>query len=482
MNAEKTVRTKIVATIGPATASPRKLKQLLAAGVDVFRINFSHGTHDSHRAVIRALRRLAQQRGHPLAILADISGPKIRIGQIAPDPLRIRKGHSLRLTTRRIVGTKDLLPINFAALPRVVAEGDPIALDDGRLLLKVAQVRGDEILCRIIVGGMLASHKGVNLPKTRLPLSLPTNKDKEDIRFALKEGVDFLGVSFVRNVKDIQHVRAFLKRHKADIPIIAKIEKRDALENITAIIETADGAMIARGDLGIETPLEDVPLAQKRIIALCNQKGKPVITATQMLESMITSYRPTRAEVTDIANAILDGTDAVMLSAETAIGHYPVAAVRMMSKIARATEASLDYSALLAGKGILRSGSVPDAISHAACHIANDLRLAAIICYSQYGYTARMVARYRPQCPIHAFSTAQETLNRLCLTWGVMPIHAPSITQREKKTLNPHVLFRKITELTLKHKLVKKGDRVVITAGLPLLMPGTTNFIQVVDL
>ncbi len=482
MIGKKTVRTKIVATIGPATATPRKLRQLLDAGVDLFRINFSHGTHDTHRAVIRTLHRLAQQRGHPLAILADISGPKIRCGRLAPDPLRIRKGDSLRLTTRSIVGTKDIIPVNFAAIPRVVAKGDPIALDDGRLLLKVTNVSGNEIHCRVVEGGLLASHKGVNLPETHLPFSLPTNKDKEDIRFALEQGVDFLAVSFVRNAKDIQRIRAFLKRHKADLPIIAKIEKRDALENITTIIDAADGAMVARGDLGIEIPLEDVPLAQKRIIALCNQKGKPVITATQMLESMITRFRPTRAEVTDIANAILDGSDALMLSGETAIGHYPVAAVRMMNKIARATEASIDYSALLMGKAMVRPGSVPDAISHATCLIANDLKLAAIICYSQYGSTARMVARYRPQCPIFAFSSSRQTLNRLCLTWGVMPLLAPSITQREKTTLNPHTLVQKTAALALKLKLLKKGNRVVITAGLPLHVRGTTNLIQVVDL
>jgi pyruvate kinase len=482
VNWKKTVRTKIVATIGPATSTPTRLKQLLDAGVDVCRINFAHGTHDTHRAVIRTLRRLAQLRNHPLAILADISGPKIRVGQLRPDPLRIRKGECVRITAGPIVGSTEVIPITFSGLSRVVAKGDPIALDDGRLLLKVTSVSSNNIHCRVVEGGLLASHKGVNLPETRLPLSLPTDKDKRDIRFALEEAVDFLAVSFVRNAEDIHRVRTFLKRHKGDLPLIAKIEKREALDNIEPIIDAADGIMVARGDLGIETPLEDVPLAQKHIIALCNQKGKPAITATQMLESMISSFRPTRAEVSDIANAILDGTDAVMLSGETAIGNYPVAAVKMMNTIARATEASIDYSALLMTKHVARPGSVPDAISHATCLIANDLRLSAIICYSQYGSTARMVARYRPQCPIYAFSTSQQTVNRLCLTWGVMPFLAPRMTQREQTTLNPHSLVEKTAELALNYKVVRKGQRVVITAGLPLLMPGTTNLIQVVDL
>jgi len=471
-------RTKIVATLGPATSDTGTIRQLIELGVDVFRVNFSHGTEAGHDRLIRNIRKASA--GTPVAIMGDLTGPKLRCGIIPDGPVHLEKGKIFILTAGRINGSEKGVSVNYKGLPREVKRGEAIFLDDGNIELKVEKVRGGDIHCRIVSGGPLSSQKGINLPDTRLSLPALTRKDRDMIRFGVKRNLDFFALSFVKNAGDIRTAKRLVKKAGGNAMIIAKIERHEAIENLVEIVTGADGAMVARGDLGIEIPIQRVPIVQKQIIALCNELGKPVITATQMLESMIEKPRPTRAEVTDIANAILDGTDAVMLSGETAVGRHPLKAVQIMDTIAQSLEESLDYNANLKGRSLAEAGSVSDAVSLATCHIALSLDVAAILCCSATGYTARFVARYRPRCPILVFTPEPDTQRRLNLTWGVRPFLMKGLN-RKRGILGSENMMKQAIDVAKEESLIRKGDRVVAIAGLPLGIGGTTNMLRVIE-
>jgi pyruvate kinase len=462
---------------------------MINLGVDVFRLNFSHGDEAEHKGLVRMIREAAE--GRPIAIMGDLSGPKIRCGRIVKEPVLLKEGASFVLTVRDVAGTAEAVSVSYKRLPEDVHPGEGIFLDDGAIELRVTRVAGKDIYCRVVNGGLLSSHKGINLPGATLSVPALTIKDRRMIRFGVAQGLDFFALSFVRRAQDIHEARcavrtagATLRRQSygasVTIPILAKIEKHEAVTNIEEILEAADGAMVARGDLGIEIPLEDVPLVQKRIIALCNAHGKPVITATQMLESMMSRPSPTRAEVADIANAIIDGTDAVMLSGETAVGQYPCEAVAIMDKVAKRVEEGLDYNRFLTERSLAEAGSVPDAISLATALIARTLDVAAILCLSVTGYTARFVARYRPQCPILVFTLDADTQRRLQLTWGVVPFLMKKVCRRSDLS-GFEALVREAVKVAKDEGFVRSGERVVVTAGVPLGVGGATNMLRVVE-
>jgi pyruvate kinase len=471
-------RTKIVATLGPATKKTSTIRQIINLGVDIFRVNFSHGNKEEHAEIIGNIRKAAG--AIPVAIMGDLAGPKLRCGRIEKEPALLKKGNILILTTRNVPGNSEAVSVNHKQLPHEIKPGEHIYLDDGNIELEVKKIRGTEIHCRIINGGRLRSNKGINLPHTTLSLPAVTSKDKKMIEFGIEQGLDFFALSFVKNARDMQEAKRFIHKSGADIPLIAKIEKHEAIDHLSEIVEEAYGVMVARGDLGIEIPLEDVPIIQKRIIGLCNERGKPVITATQMMESMIENPRPTRAEVTDIANAIIDGTDAMMLSGETAVGKYPLRAVEIMDNVAQSVEKTLDYNIKLSGRSLAETGNIPDAISLATCHIAQSLNVAAILCCSATGYTARFVARYRPSCPILVFTPEPKTHRRLNLTWGVVPFLIAKMSEQKDITGFESIVNRAI-EIAREKGYVRKGQRVVITAGLPLGIDMTTNMLRILE-
>lgn len=471
-------RTKIVATLGPATNKTSIIRKIINLGVDVFRVNFSHGNKEEHAGIIGNIRKAAGSI--PVAIMGDLAGPKLRCGRVEKEPVLLKKGNILILTTQDIPGTSEAVSVNYKQLPHEIKRGEHIFLDDGNIELEVKKIKGSEIHCRILNGGRLRSNKGINLPHTTLSLPAMTPKDREMIKFGIEQGLDLFALSFVKNGRDIKEAKSFIRKSGADIPLIAKIEKHEAIDHLAEIVEESYGIMVARGDLGIEIPLEDVPILQKRIIGLCNERGKPVITATQMMESMIENPRPTRAEVTDIANAIIDGTDAVMLSGETAIGKYPCRAVKIMDSVAQSVEQTLDYNIKLSGRSLAETGNIPDAISLATCHIAQSLNVAAILCCSATGYTARFVARYRPSCPILVFTPEPKTQRRLNLTWGVLPFLIEKISEQKDITGFDDIVRRAIG-IAQKKGYVRKGQRVVITAGLPLGIDMTTNMLRVAE-
>lgn len=473
--------TKIVATIGPATNTPEKIAALVAAGVDVFRLNMSHGDHQGHAAVVRMVREAAKVAGIPLGILCDLSGPKIRIGAIPAGPVTLKPGDHITITTEPVEGTAERVCVSYADLPKDVEVGQHILLDDGLLEWRVEEVAPPEVRCVVVRGGALSSHKGLNLPNTRLSIPSITDKDRADMEFGLENDVDMFAVSFVKRAQDIKEARGFMQSLGGELPLIAKIEKGEAVEDIENILHAADGAMVARGDLGVEIPLERVPHVQKRVIALCNRLGKPVITATQMLDSMIRSPRPTRAEVTDVANAILEGSDAVMLSGETAAGAYPEAAVQMMNRIADETEEDFNYTRRLTRRGDDHI-TVPDAISHATAVMANDLKARGVLCLTQSGSTARRVARFRPRGGILAYCPLVRTAQQLCLTWGVCAVARDSAVDVEvERRQGSEVQIRKAVTIFRDRGAIKSGDRLVVAAGVPIHEPGSTNLIRVVD-
>jgi len=466
-------RTKIVCTIGPATSSYELIEKLIKKGMDVARLNFSHGSYKEHSLTYEYICQASLKLCKPVAILQDLGGPKIRTGLIQKESVLLKEGSFFTLTNRNIPGNENEVSVTYPSLPQKVKKGDSILLADGSLELKVKELTSTDIKCRIIRGGELSSHKGINLPDVSLNIPSLTEKDYKDLLFGIEHKFDFIGISFTRKARDILKVRKILKEKGVeDISLIAKIEKQEALNNIKEIIEVADGIMIARGDLGVEIPLEEVPLVQKTIIKKCNLVGKPVITATQMLESMVENPRPTRAEVTDIANAILDGTDAIMLSGETAIGKYPLEAVKIMEKIAVETERSMNYERILEERAFSVKPTIPDAISHATCQVAQDLKVKAIVTFTFSGSTARMVSRYRPRVPIIAASTEESTVRKLALTWGVYPL-------KSEELKNTDDMIDKSEQIALKTGLVNQGDRIVITAGIPFAIPGTTNLLKV---
>jgi pyruvate kinase len=461
-------RTKIVCTIGPASDSEKVLKGLIHAGMNVARLNFSHGDYSFHKRMIQKVRQIAKRLHTPIAILQDLPGPKIRIGEVAENHVRLQSRRPFVLTTRKILGSELAVSVNFPGLTHTIKKGDPILLGDGEIELEAVQVSKHEVKCKIIVGGILGSHKGIHFPQSSLNIRSLTRRDKQDLAFGIENKVDLIALSFVRSADDIVYARGEMKKRGASIPIIAKIEKHEALDHIDGILQEVDGIMVARGDLGLEIAPEKIPAMQKMMIRKANFLGKPVITATQMLRSMVQNPRPTRAEVADIANAILDGTDALMLSEESAAGDYPIEAVRTMAQVAEETETILEPRYQFVGG----KKSVPEAISFAAISLARDLHVEAFLIPTSSGSTARMIARYRPQHPIIAISPEPQTVKMLCLVWGVYPV---SVKGFQSTDVMLRVAQRKAVQLGV----VKRGDLVAITAGLPLHQAGTTNMITV---
>ncbi len=464
-------RTKIVCTLGPASQSEEVIREMIRAGMDVARINFSHGDRETHVRNIALVRRLAEEEGKVVAVMQDLQGPKVRVGEFERGAAELKAGQTFTLTTRQVLGNEREVTALYPRLPQEVRPGDRILLDDGLLDLEVVETTDTDVRCRVITGGTLRSRKGITLPHSTLSLPSLTEKDKEDLKVGVKSEVDYVALSFVRRAADILELKELLAEHGADIPVIAKIEKHEAVDNFDEILDVSDGIMVARGDLGVETPAEMVPIYQKMIIKKCNQVGKPVITATQMLDSMIHHPRPTRAEASDVANAILDGTDALMLSGETAVGKYPVEAVRTMAKIACTTECNLGWEGL---RRIVPGASPTptEAISQATCEIAAELSAKAIITSTMSGYTARMVARHRPATPIIAVTPNPRTYRRLALVWGVYPLMVQEFTNTDE-------MMATAVQAALERGLVERGDIVVITAGVPMGGPGKTNMLKV---
>ncbi len=470
-------KTKIVCTIGPASEGEETIRALAEAGMNVARLNTSHGNFEEHRRKILRIKKVREDMNIPLAILLDLAGPKMRTGYLEKDQITLKKGQELILTTEDVLGNEEKISINYKALPAEVKPGDEILLSDGAISLKVLETDGfREIKTRVENGGTITHKRGVNVPHVELKgISSITERDKQFIEFGVREGVDMFALSFVRKAEDVVLAKKLIKDLGGDQPVIAKIETFQALLNLEDIMEKADGVMVARGDLGVEIPLERVPMEQKRIISTANRLAKPVITATQMLESMVNSPRPTRAEVTDVANAILDGTDAIMLSEETAVGKYPVEAVVYMSKIAEEAEKVFENYKNY-GFDWYRSFSfsfeVSDAISHACWQLSEDLGADTIITFTSTGSTARRVARFRPRSKIIASTPLKSVYHRLSLVWGVIPI----LVEQADSTDD---MIKKAIAHAKKNNLVKNGEKVIITAGIPIGVPGTTNMLKV---
>lgn len=465
-------KTKIVCTIGPASESLETLKKLISAGMNVPRLNFSHGDHQEQGDRIATIRQASEEMDASVAILLDMKGPEIRTGVLQEESVELLEGNRVVLTSVDVEGTVDRVSVSYN-LAQDVHTGSVILIDDGLIELKVENIRGTEIECEIINGGTLKSRKGVNVPGVRLSLPGITEKDANDIVFGIEQGVDFIAASFVRKANDVLEIRELLEEHDAQhIQIISKIENREGVDNLDEILEVSDGLMVARGDLGVEIPAEEVPIVQKSMIEKCNRAGKPVITATQMLDSMERNPRPTRAEASDVANAIFDGTDAIMLSGETAAGKYPVEAVQTMVRIAEATESALKYRELLRNQSKSQQINVTESISQSVASSALDLGAKAIITSTQSGYTARMVSKYRPKSPIIAVTTDEKVMRRLSLVWGVYPVAG-----EDAKTTDE--MFDFAVDHAVKAGFVQAGDLVVITAGVPVGRSGTTNLIKV---
>lgn len=464
-------KTKIVCTIGPASSEKPMLQSLIRAGMDIARLNFSHGTHDEHLVRLRAIREAAELEGKYIAIMLDTKGPEIRIGTFADGPITLSAGDSFTLTTRPVAGTAEQVSVTYQGLPQDVRTGDRLLLDDGLLEFRVESTTESEVHCRVVVGGPLSNRKGLNVPGKRVNLPAISPQDEADLRFGVMHGVDLIAASFMRTAADVLAVRKCLESCGGNVPIIAKIENKEGVDNLDAILKVADGFMVARGDMGVEFPAEEVPLIQKQMIRKGNAAGKPVITATQMLDSMIRNPRPTRAEASDVANAVFDGTDAIMLSGETASGKYPLESVVTMARIATRTEQALTYNTEH-GHGYQAAATVTDAISHATVQAASQLEAAAIITSTQSGWTARMVAKYRPKAPIIAVTTQEVTARRLNLLWGVYPVLGETIATTDE-------MMDEAVKRSLQAGLIKNGDLVVITAGVPVGVPGTTNLIKI---
>jgi pyruvate kinase len=469
-----TRQTKIIATIGPATAKENDLRALMEADVNVFRLNFSHGSFQGKLAVINLVRQIAEQEGRVIAILGDLQGPKIRTGEMKNGALKLLPGTDITITTNDVIGKEGLIRTSYRNLPTDVKKGNRILIDDGAIELRVKAVNGEDVLCRVVSGGTVGDHKGINLPGVAISAPALTDKDLEDVDFCVRENLDFIALSFVRQAADLVQLRRYIKSLKSNIQIIAKIEKPEAIDDFATILNVADGIMVARGDLGVEMNPEKVPLLQKNIIARCNRAGKPVITATQMLESMIHNPQPTRAETSDVANAILDGTDAVMLSGETAVGNYPHKAIRVINRVARDIERSSirGNQFLLPAKREPGKISVPEAIGQAACRVAEEVGAAAILAFTQTGNTATLVAKYRPSIPIYAVTPSNVVQRRMCLYRGVRALVVDFQGNTEAQ-------IDEVEAALLASKLLPEGSLVVITMGSPLSTPGTTNLLKI---
>ncbi|HEY9855151.1 MAG TPA: pyruvate kinase [Stenomitos sp.] len=463
--------TKIVATLGPASSSDEVVRRLIQAGVDVFRLNFSHGTHETHLANIERVRRIAKELDRHVALLQDIQGPKIRVGEIKGGQVTLVPRQTFILTTQPLEGNEQMASVSYPRLTEDIQPGAKILLDDGLLELQVVEVKPEMLVTRVMVGGPLKPRKGVNFPGSPLKISILTDKDKADLVFGAQQGMDLVAASFVQQASDVLEVKDFLAKQGVRTPVIAKIERREAVQALKEIVGVADGVMVARGDLGVEIPVEDVPLVQKQIIRACNLAGKPVITATQMLDSMIHNPRPTRAEASDVANAILDGTDAVMLSNETAAGSYPLEAVETMARIALQVERNVKPTERPELEAHYQR-PVQDAIAHAATRMVPELNASAIVIATFSGSSARHVSKYRPSCPIIAASCNEEVCRQMALVWGVVPMH---IAQND----DIEALFTDAVDCSTGMGLLAPGDLAIIVAGVPMGEPGTTNSIKV---
>ena len=465
-------RTKIVCTIGPATRSPEMLERMITAGMNVVRLNFSHGSHDVHGKIIDDVREISSKLGRPVAVLQDLAGPKIRTGTIENGPVMLKSGARFLLTARDVTGSGKQVSVTYKNLPEDVVPGDTLLLCDGSIELEVVGVSGQDIGCAVIVGGELDSNKGINLPDRSIQADILSEKDRRDLAFGIEKGVDYVALSFVRNVDDVRRARSVLNDSGSDALLIAKIEKHEALNNIDDIVKEVDGIMVARGDLGVEIPIEMVPRVQKRLIRKANKAAKPVITATQMLKSMVDNPRPTRAEVTDVANAILDGSDAVMLSEETAIGSYPVETISMMNNIARSIEQSFPFRAWTKRYRDNSKLGAPEAVALSACEIAESIRASAIIASTKSGSTTRLVSKYRPSQIVLAMTPDKKTYWQLALVWGVIPVLMESVHTTDD--LETHAI-----DLASNSGYVHVGDQIVLIAGMPLYVAGTTNLIKI---
>jgi len=466
-------KTKIVCTIGPASESLENTKKLIQAGMNVARLNFSHGDYEEHGNRIKAIRQASQELGKTVAILLDTKGPEIRLGKLKEEPIELVQGEDITLTTEEILGDIKRIPITYKELPNDVRVGSTILIDDGLIGLTVTGIEGTEIHCRIVNSGQIKSKKGVNVPGVAISMPGITEKDASDIRFGIEQNVDFIAASFVRRASDVLEIRELLERHGGQhIQIISKIENQQGVDNLDEILEVSDGLMVARGDLGVEIPAEEVPLVQKQMIEKCNRVGKPVITATQMLDSMQRNPRPTRAEASDVANAIFDGTDAIMLSGETAAGKYPMESVQTMAAIAVRAESALHYREIFQKQAQAQQTSVTEAISQAVANSSLDLDANAIVTSTESGYTARMVSKYRPKAPIVAVTPDEQVVRRLQLVWGVVPVQGTLAGSTDE-------MFDIAVAGALKSGHVRLGDTVVITAGVPVGRSGTTNLIKI---
>jgi len=465
-------RTKIVCTIGPATSSAAVIERLAKAGMNVARLNLSHGTYKEHARYIQIIRKLSHHLALPVAVIIDLPGPKYRTGKLKDGKAELRKGAEVVLTTRSMRGNNRVIPVNLSTLPQDTTVGDTVLLDDGAIQLKVLERRGTGIRCRVVIGGILTERRGLAVPGMRDSAPFITNALRRHISFAIRQQPDYLAVSFAGSADDIASVKAILRERGTDMPVIAKIERGVAVDGFDDILTISDGIMVARGDLGVDIPLEKVPLVQKEIIKRCNQAGKLVVTATQMMESMINAPWPTRAEVTDVANAIFDGTDAVMLSAETSIGKYPTQAVRMMAKIAREAEERLPYDQILSERASWLERTTSELISYSACHTAQSLKANALLAFSQSGATAGRVSRCRPRMPIVAITPDDVVARRLVLRWGVYPFRIAGASSVEE-------LFATGMRLSRELGLAKSGDVIVITGGIPVGVTGSTNLLKV---
>lgn len=464
-------KTKIVATLGPVSNNQKTLGAMVDAGLSLVRLNFSHGNHEEHARNIGVVRSVAKRKKIILPILQDLSGPKIRIGDFYEERVMLAEGEEFVLTTDPCVGDEHRAYINYPALPKEIKPGKYILLDDGKKKLLVERVKGKEIFCRIVIGGETKGRRGVNLPGTTLRISSLTAKDKKDLEFGLKHDVDFVALSFVRQAKDIEELRAILAAKKSNAKIVAKIETAEAIEHLDAILRATDAVMVARGDLAVEMPMEQVPILQKRIVERSRELGKPVIVATQMLESMIRQAVPTRAEVNDVANAILDGADAVMLSEETTLGNYPVEAVSMMTRVAEETERCYAYLRPLT-EGVLDQASVTDAVTHSVTHTAQKVGATVIVALTESGFTPRMVARHRPLQTVLVLSPNDKTLSQMMLSFGC-------ISEKTKPISLITEAIAIARKSVMKRGLAASGDRIVIVGGVPFGVKGGTNMLLV---
>ncbi len=473
-------KTKIICTIGPASEEEKCLRELMLAGMDVARFNFSHGTREEQKAKLQRVLRVREELGVHVATLLDTKGPEIRLRDFEGGRAELTAGQTFTLTTEEILGNSERAAISYKNLKNDISVGTTILIDDGLIEMCVEEIKDEDIVCHVINGGFVSNHKGVNVPGAVLSMPYISDTDREDIIFGAEMGYEFLAASFARCKEDILEVRSLLQEHGSDMKIIAKIENMQGIQNLEEILSVSDGIMVARGDMGVEIPLEEVPVLQKKMIKMANMAGKHVITATQMLESMIKNPRPTRAEATDIANAIYDGTTAIMLSGESAAGLYPVEAVRTMSRIAESAERDIDYlgrmnkAEKVIAESIMDNKNITMAIAHATCHIAMNLEAAAIITVTLSGFTAEAVSRFKPGCPVFGCTLSERVAKQLNLLWGVTPM----LIRKEETT---DQLFADAVEAVRKTGRIKAGDRVVITAGVPMGVTGNTNMIRVVE-